>query len=243
VTLGFLLIEPTTSSARLKNTIKENASHHFYLLLNALFISGIIFIGTQVLLFVSLFTALWLLMISYFAYLSIVYGAYRVITSRSVASFLSERYKEITLTYTSSTIIGAIAAFITIPFGVTVSLVITGGLASSKYYFYASVLSLVVFATTGLHFGVKMSPKLSKENLKIIYGLQLEIIRAMLWAFTFTILGTAYTQVLTGTIITSGEMILLSYTLVGTITFVFVPLLQSVFMILDELRDREPEQR
>jgi hypothetical protein len=214
--------------------------NHLYLLFNALFLGGIILIGTQVLLFVSWIDAILFSVAVFLVYLSLVYGAHKLVTSRTVGTFLRKRYKETTLAFTAAAIIALIPTFATIPFALLVEKLAAVTASSPKYYFYATVFSLITFVTTELHFyGLGNERRNGLEALKATHALQLELLRTLLWAFAFIIFGTAYAQILTGASISSGEMILVLYGFIGVIGFVLVPAAQMWFATLDEIREHE----
>jgi hypothetical protein len=214
-----------------------------YLVLNGAFLSGIIFIGTQVLLSAAWQTALLLAVLSLGVYLAVVCTAYKL-TSSLLGPRLKE-YGETKLKWTVAATIATITAFAMIPYAIGLNIAVTNAISSPRYYFYAAVMATIVFITTALNFSRgKDSQVGGLDTLKAQFSLSLELIRALLWAFAFTIFGTAYAQVVTTTgTFSAGEMILILYTLVGVMGFVFVPIGQDAFGILDEIRKQETMQQ
>jgi hypothetical protein len=225
---------------RCRSLIGQNS----YLILNGFFLSGIIFIGTQVLLSVTWVTAVLLSIATFAAYESIVAGAHRLISSLlSVRLIIKHAGSRQTWTIAAS--IATIASFATIPYAILIDFAITGTISSARYYFYACVMAAIVFITTALNFLRDRGPAVTGlETLKAQFSLSLELIRSLLWIFAFTIFGTAYAQVLTtsGTF-SAGEMILIFYTFVGIIGFVFVPVAQTTFGVMDEINKQESTER
>jgi len=223
-----------------KKSWKERISDHLYLFFNAGFLSGIIFIGAQVLLSVRLSTAFYLSAITFPAYLLSVYTVQRFVTSRMVADYLNAKCGKMTVIFASAGIIASVTTFLAVPASILVNVVVCAALAPPKYYFYAVVMALIVFLTTIFHFIMRADLSFAgRETLERMYQLQLELVKAALWAIPFTIFGTAYVQVLTGAIPTSGEMILFLYTSIGVIAFILVPAVKQTFVILDKLGERE----
>jgi hypothetical protein len=229
-------VTSTQTWLRMIKSVRDN----LYLLFNAIFLSGIILIGTRVLLFVSWITAIWFAIATFIFYLCVVYGAFKLVTSRTVGSFLKERYKETSLAFSKAAIIASIVAFATIPYALLLDIIGTGTPSSPKYYFYATACCLLAFVTTVLHFsGIENKPQEGLEALKAAHTLQLELLKTLLGAFALVIFGTAYAQILGHVSISTGEMILTFYTFVGAIGFVLLPVAQGWFETLDRIREYE----
>lgn len=201
-----------------------------YLLLNDLYISGIIFIGTQVLLSVKWDRAFCISLLTFCTYAGVVYFATIVVNTffKSAESILTP--------YKKSILVAGITATIVVPYAVLVSYLGIGEMASSKYYFYAIVCAGIVFATTTIY-GLLIKPTAigTRGNLEKIFTFFLEMFKTILWVFVFVLLGTAYSQVLTGAPISSGEMFLIFYTSVGCLALILVPIMKKLADVLDRI--------
>ena len=222
------------------DTMLRSVRGHVYLAVNSAFLSGLVFIGTQVLLNATSLIALALAMLTSPLYLSVVYAAYRLTARKAISDSSEQTGKNITRTFVSAAVVASIASFSVIPYSLLVNVVVTAAPASAKYYFYAIIFSVVVFLTTTLHFWGREFPQLvGPESTKMMYNLQLEFARTILWALAFMLLGTAYAQVLTGAVISMGEMVMVFYTVVGVVGLIFVPIVRMLLMTLDRMNNLE----
>lgn len=207
---------------------------HLYLLLNSLYIAGIIFIGTQVLLSAELAKAFFLSILTFSIYLGVV-----CLATILVNAFLKPT-QSVLGPYKKAILVAGITAATVIPHAVLVNYLSISQMAPSKYYFYSTICSGIVFVTTTiLGLPVDLTVMKEKERLEKLFTFLLELVKTILWVFAFVLFGTAFSQVLTGTPITSGEMFLIFYTSVGCVALVLVPILNALVDVLDQIISTE----
>lgn len=205
-----------------------------FLILNSLYLSGIIYIGTQVLLYVNWRTALISAVLTFFFYVCTVFLASVIVkTVYHEADSTVKNHKK-------AIIVGVIVLAFVFPFSILINYVSTGEVGSSKYYFYASVMAIIVFITTTIYKGIlRPISTINKDALRTQFNFQLEVLKGLITAIALVLLGTAYSQVLTGMVISNTEMILAFYTSVGIIAFVLAPIIKSLLDLLGKLSDDE----
>lgn len=201
-----------------------------YLILVSLYVAGIIFIGSQALLYVELEVSFRLAIIS-----GIVYVCGMIIVS-GISNRFRDKADSGVRSRKEAFLFGTIGSVLVFPYSVFLNFVSIGELASPKYYFYSTIMAIIVFFITAIYKGVfQPLPTLKKKVLKAQFTLQLEILKGTLTGIILVLLGTAYSQVLTGIEIGSSEMILVFFTTVGVIAFVLAPLLKSLLDLMDRL--------
>jgi len=210
---------------------------HLFLVSNAAYISGVIFIGTQALLFASMIIATEFAILMFVVYLLSVLVSYRFVTAGSIQRLLflprKGRYEN---AFLIGGITGVLSAFVLVPFSIIMNIAITGAISSPRYYAYAVILAFQVFGTTGFHFFRMLCPKSpNKAVLEKLDSLQMELIKTIIWGIGLAVIGTVYAQVLTSFSISAPEVILIFYSTVGVIGFLFNPFVQWYFETADAL--------
>ena len=212
--------------------MKSKASRDLFLVLVSLYLSGIIYIGTQVLLYVDWKISFVVAVLTFFGYICMVFLASVIVNKAYRGVDSSVKNHKVAL------YVGTVVLANVFPFAILVSYLSTGELGSSKYYFYATIVAIIVFITTAFYKGV-LQPlsTLKKEVLRTQFDLQMEVLKGLITAIAIFLLGSAYSQVLTGMAVSNAEMILAFYTTVGIIAFVLAPLFKSLLDLLGKISD------
>ena len=203
-----------------------------FLFFSSLYLSGIVYIGTQ-----ALFGIDWIRALILGAFCFILYLCW-VILSSLIVNVLYHEVESDVRKQKVAILVGAVSTAFAFPFSVLLSYLSIGEIGSPRYYFYAIMFALIVFVTATIYKGgfEPLSTK-KKEVLKAQIDLQVEILKGLITAFSLVLLGTAYSQVLTGIMISTEEMILVFYTSVGIIIFVLAPLIRSLLDLLQKLSE------
>jgi hypothetical protein len=207
---------------------------HLYLLLNSFYISGIILIGAQVLLFATWQQAFLFATGTFFVYLLSLRGI-----TILVRAFSKSNQSALKL-YKDWILVAGITTALVAVYGVLVNLLCKAELGPPKYYFYGIVFAGIVYVTTANQ-GLLLLPSVaqSKKASDKVFTFILELIKSTFWVIVFAILGTAYSQILTGTQISSGEMFLVFYTTVGGLAFILVPVMKSFIDSLENIMEQD----
>jgi hypothetical protein len=207
-------------------------SANLYLFLNSGYLSGVIFLGAQVLLSVRMEMALLLSVLTFLAYLFVV---------KFFTFLIRAFFSDIRSSYRSAILVACLTTALMIPYSVLLSyLSIYTWAASSKYYFYWLVAAEIVFATTLIYgYVFKQTAVRGKNPSKLKFTLSLELVKSTLWILVFFVFGTAYAQVLLGTPINYDEMFMIFYTSVGFVVFVVAPLMVGLADTLDQIDSGE----
>jgi len=202
----------------------------------SVYIGGIVFLGSQTLLGVGQCTASYLLVVTCLFHLIMTWSFGRIVGTRFVSNYLERVVGRSSSVFVKAELTATLVCLATISLVAIALYLLMGGYGPARFWFYWTVLALVVFLTSFLRCYRRFSSRLSMdaEKLKMRLSIWLEIFRGLVWALTLVVLGTAYSQILTGLAMSTLEMILISYTIVGALVFIYVPLIFEVFQHLFE---------
>ena len=207
-------------------------SNTLFLILVSLYLSGIAYIGAQALLYVDWRRALVTAILAFLIHICLVS------LSSLLVKVVYHEVDSIVRDHKKSVIVGAVDATFIFPLTVIGSYLLSGDIGSNRYYFYASIMALIVFITTAIYKGLlRPISSRNKEVLRTQFDFQLEALKAAITAIALVLLGTAYSEVLTGMVISNVEMILVFYTTIGIFAFVLAPLMKSLLDLLGRFSD------
>jgi len=203
-----------------------------YLILTSFYISGIILIGTQVLLSATWQQALLFATGTFFVYLLSLKGA-----TILVRAFSKSNQSALKL-YKDWILMAGITTALVAVYGVLVNLLCKAELGPPKYYFYGIVFAGIVYVTTANQ-GLLIMQRLihGKQASERVFTFVLELLRTTFWVLVFVILGTTYSQILTGMQISSGEMFMVFYTTVGGLALILTPIVKAVVDSLESIME------
>ena len=202
--------------------LKNQNNNNLHIFILSAYISGIVFIGGQVLIPINAFYSLiYMIIIGVTYFVSLKY-----INTLVLMFGIRKRplHNAAFVAVINTTILGSIQYF-------------SFGNLSTKYYFHGIMFFAVTFCVSVMYYeGLKNSNKINKESIKLQFRLYLEILRGIILASIAFILGTAYSQSLSANPISSGEMILIGYTWFGVILFVAIPLMKTLMKFTKEMK-------
>jgi len=197
----------------------KNIKSKCYLFVLAIYLGGIIFIGSIVLTPATFIQ-------------SLAFGL-NVSVSYIIIIYLLSKYLQIFWVDKNSLNLSIFATFLLTTSMIVLHSLVFKSILESIYYFYVLMFVFVTFFVSFLYcysyYGLILK---NCNSLKMEFGIFIEILKAMFLATIVVILGTAYSQLLGTNPIESKEMILIIWTYIGIFFFIIIPLIKILFNII-----------
>jgi hypothetical protein len=133
----------------------------------------------------------------------------------------------------------AIVTLAIFPIALALDYLGTGQLGPAIYFFYSTCGVITVFLITIIHSIVmerSMVDVIAEQETskkKVFLDFCMELVRTSMWAIVILVIGTVFSQFLSGAKIGTGEMILFSYGFVGLLVLGIVPIIKTFVDFLE----------
>ena len=224
---------------------RKRVSYPIRFPINAIYFSGLIFIGTIVLLEITPVVAVLLAISMGFSYLAVSWAGLRLVCDERITKYFGKDNES--SRFLKTVAISAMATVFPIAMIALMANAIMERMGPTEFYYYGIILGGIMFLT-GVFAAGRIFESSSKgdgiETIKQKLSLQLEFLKSFMWAVLAVLLLTAYGQVLSGGVQASpGEMIVVAYSVFGFMVLVLAPLIANIMSLISGIRDLENKSK